>query len=342
MKKLLLAALCVSASATLFAQVPDMKSRSVVFKFTETWCGPCGEWGWELAEDIIGDLGDKGYYIGVMGSSTPATMDANCYDAFESNFPITGYPTFMVNNTDGGFILSSVQNVYNPVYTTAPVVSPAGVYTIANNKITLNTKTKFWSNTTGDYYVAAYVVEDSVLATQNGQTGMVGHHHILRGSMNTDLSPWGQNLVNGSVNANAEYTKAFTMDIAQGWVANKLEVYVIIYKKEGTTYKVVNAKKASLPTTGIAEISGLKGVKLFPNPAGRNGANISFDLAKASYLSINVTDMSGRVVQTIKGKDYATGVNNVFIPTSMLMSGAYSINIYGNEGVQHEALIINN
>jgi hypothetical protein len=131
------------------------------------------------------------------------------------------------------------------------------------------------------------------------------------------------------------------MDIGSGWVTNKLEVYVITYKKEGTTYKVVNARKATLPTTGIAEIAGLNEVKLFPNPAGRNGANISFDLTKATYLNINVTDMTGRVVQTIAGKNYGAGVNNVYIPTSMLMSGAYSVNIYSNEGARHDALILN-
>lgn len=44
-KFLLIAGLALSASTISFAQVPEMKSRSPVIKFTETWCGPCGTWG---------------------------------------------------------------------------------------------------------------------------------------------------------------------------------------------------------------------------------------------------------------------------------------------------------
>jgi len=52
--------------------------------------------------------------------------------------------------------------------------------------------------------------------------------------------------------------------------------------------------------------------------------------------------MNGRTVQSIQGKEYHAGVNDIYIPTSMLMSGAYSVSIYGKEGVHHEALILNN
>ncbi|RQO30708.1 hypothetical protein DBR32_08235 [Taibaiella sp. KBW10] len=331
MKKLIFTFLCAGAVATTQAQTPEMKSRSLVCKFTETWCGPCGSWGWNLANQVIPDLGDNGFYVGVMGSSTPATMNANCYNAFESNFPIGGYPTFIVNNDDGGTSFSGVRALYNNFAATTAVASPAAYFNISGTTLTVNAKSKFWTATSGEYYLSAFVVEDKVLATQNGQSGTVEHHYLLRGSMLDNHSPWGVQLANGSVNANAEYSQDFTMTLASGWRTDNISVLLVIYKKEGTKYKFVNAAKAGASPTSVNHKTILSGISVFPNPSSST-ANLALSLTDSRKLSLKVTDMTGRVVYSQSARYFAAGTNNVSIPVQMLAGGTYQVSVMG-EGI---------
>jgi hypothetical protein len=255
------------------AQTPVKESKSVVWKFTETWCVPCGSWGWTTANSVISDIDTKGYYVGVMGSSSPNSMNANCYDVFANNFPVTGYPTFVVNNTDGGYDFSAIKPIYTAFATSEAVASAAGFIQIENSTISVSTKTKFWSNTNGDYYIAAYIIEDKVKAGQASQTGIVDHHFLMRGTMMSDNSPWGQSLSSGAIAENTEIIKSFSLDFDTTlWNKENISVLLVIYKKEGNNYNVVNSIKAISGSTNINNISGVETLTLYPNPllSGKN------------------------------------------------------------------------
>ncbi len=340
MKKLLALSIMGGLSLSAVAQEPEMKSRSLVVKFTETWCGPCGDWGWELAEDVIADLGDKGYYIGVMGSSSPSTMNANCYSAFESNFLLTGYPTFFVNDTDGDYYFSTVSPLYNAFYTTEPVASSAGTASISGSTISVNTKTKFWTGASGEYSIAAFVIEDKVMAAQASQPGVVPHHNLMRGTMMPDNSPWGQNLVAGDVAAGAEFTKSFSMTIPSDWVKENLSVMMVIYKKEAGKYKFVNAMKAAGGTTSLESIKSVGNFNLYPNPVNGAEAQVSIDLTEATKLGLVVTDFTGRQVYAIDSKQYLQGAHTLTIPTNTFASGIYSVSLRSDKGVVNKTMVV--
>lgn len=340
MKKTIFTLLCSFTGLTMVqAQTPEMKSRALVCKFTETWCGPCGGWGWNLANQVIADIGDKGYYIGVMGSSTPASMNANCYSAFESNFPVGGYPTFIVNDDDGGSYLSEVSGAYNSFAATTPVASPAAYFSINGTDITVTSKSKFWNATNGEYYVSAFVVENKVLAAQNGQSGTAEHHYLLRGSMMANKSPWGMLLHNGSIAANEEFSQGFSMTMGAGWNADNISVLVAIYKKEGTKYKFVNVAKATNNTTGIRNNEQLAAVSVYPNPATTE-AHLSLSLKSARKVSVTVSDLSGRVLYQQAEQAMVAGTNNISIPVQQFAAGCYNISVTGEGIYTNESLII--
>jgi len=339
-RELLALTIATGIALSASAQVPEKKSRSLVLKFTETWCGPCGDWGWSLAESIIGDIGDKGYYVGVMGSSSPATMNANCYGAFESNYPVTGYPTFIVNDEDGGYYLSTVQSKYNTFAGTVPLASPAGIASISGNTISVSTKTKFWSAASGEFYLAAFVVEDKVMAEQNGQSGVVEHHHLMRGSMMPDNSPWGQSLANGTVAVNTEISKSFSMTIPSHWNKSNLSVMLAVYKKESGKYKFINAMKATSGTTSVAAIAGMSEVTLYPNPSRDGKATLRVTLEASASLRVAVTDLTGRKVYAADARTYQQGVNEIAIPAATLPNGMYTVSLYSDKGVKNQPLVI--
>lgn len=332
-KKQLFASLALAClTVTGYAQTPEKKARAIVFKFTETWCGPCGSWGWQTAEDVISQLADKGFYIGVMGSSSPSGMNANCADELADNFSIQGYPTFQVSDNGNSQTASQVMSLVNAFAATTPLASPAAVYSISGSTLNVNTKTKFWSAASGEFYTVAYVVEDGVMATQNGQSGTVAHHYIMRGSMATTNSYWGTSVASGSIAANAEYSRNFSMSLNSAWNKSKLSVYVATYKKNGSTYQFINSAKAnSGSATSVAEISGLESFQLYPNPSTGN-THLKAELKNATTVTVRITDQLGRAVYTSEKLHLNSGSNNIRIPSEGFAGGVYMVALIAEDG----------
>lgn len=321
------------------AQTPEKKSRAVVFKFTETWCGPCGTWGWNLANNVVDSIGDNGYYVGVMGSSA-LSLDANCWSPFQSNFILDGYPTFVVNDVKSLTFFSTIKGKYEQFAAMEPLASPAGYANISGNSISVTTKTKFWSAANGVFYLAAFLIEDKVKAEQLGQTGIVEHHFLMRGSMMPDFFPWGQSLASGAIAANTEYSKTFTMPLNPGWVKSNISVLLIVYKKVDDKYVFVNAVKAKNQTTGVGGLNPESDISVFPNPAV-NRINLQMRLAQTTGLEISVCDISGREVYKVPRYKYKDGDNVVQIPTLNLCSGIYNIRIDGDNIKVYKRFAIN-
>lgn len=338
-KAILLLVLFELVMLSVNAQTPEKKSRAVVFKFTETWCGPCGAWGWNLANNVVDSIGDNGYYVGVMGSSD-ISLDANCWSPFQSNFILDGYPTFVVNDVKVLTFFSTIKGKYEQFAAMEPLASPAGLASISGNSITVNTKTKFWSAANGAYYLAAFLIEDKVKATQLGQTGIVDHHFLMRGSMMPDFSPWGQALASGTIAANAEYSKTFTMPLNPNWVKNNISVLLIVYKKVGDKYVLVNAVKAKNQTTAIDEFTLRTDVSVFPNPA-TSQINLQMNLTKASEIGIFISDIAGREVFKVSRSIYKEGEQVIQIPTFNLANGIYNIRVEGKDTRTYKRFVIN-
>lgn len=338
MKKACLLFVLFALAGSAKAQTPEKKSRAVVFKFTETWCGPCGAWGWNLANKVVDSIGDKGYYVGVMGSSD-ATLDANCWSPFQNNFLLNGYPTFVVNDYKTLDFFSSIKEKYDQFAATEPLASPAGLVSISGNTLSVNTKTKFWSAASGDFYLAAFLIEDKVKATQVGQTGIVEHHFLMRGSLMPDFSPWGQSLASGTIAANTEYNKSFTMALEPGWVKNNISVLLVVYKKVEEKYIVVNTVKAKNQTTGIDKIDLDADIAVFPNPA-TDQVNLQMRLSGEAGLAIAVCDITGREVYKVAQAKYKAGEHNLQIPTTGLANGVYHIRVDGNHAMAYKRFVV--
>ena len=90
------------------------------------------------------------------------------------------------------------------------------------------------------------------------------------------------------------------------------------------------------PYLGIGETSTpTKEIKLFqnvPNPCNTH-TSIDFEIEKASIVSIEITDLSGKkVVELIKNKFYQQGKHSVIIDVSELQSGIYHYTLVTKKG----------
>lgn len=345
MKKLLFTSFIVGLFGSCLAQEPEMKSRSLAIKFTETWCGPCGASSF-VTDDILEDIGDKGYFMAVMGSSSPFSMNSNCYDVFESNYPLSGLPSFFANDMDLGWMTTTIagqtKDIYDAFYETAPIVSPAGTFTFTETKITVDAKAKFWTDATGEYYLAAFIVEDSVIAKQNGKSDSV-HRYIMRGTMMADYSPWGQLLSGENIAANTEFTKSFERVLHPSWNLSKLSVLLVVYKKEGSKYKFINTMKTVNGNTMSLNNNNslLSNVSVYPNPTHSFNSQLEISLVQPKELNVKIVDISGKVIYSIPNTFYPSGKSFIELPCSAWMNGTYYVHIQGEQINNTSSIVVN-
>jgi len=302
----LLPAILLSVSSQ--AQIPVKKSMAIVQKATATWCGPCGQWGWTLHEDVMADN---------MPASNPKAFVFTCYGSSSSNYynaaagELTkwgqSYPNWGVNNvnrtafsSNGGIYTTTTRNTIKTVVDSFALVDPTAstgfTYSISGNTINVNTKTQFWKATTGTFKVAVYVIEDSVLGYQNGQSSNVYHHYVLRGNMGSSV--YGDQIATGSITANQTFTKNFTFTITDNtWNKNRIKILTVIWKQNGTAWEFFNANSEKSFATGVADIEAVDQLDVYPNPAS-SVLSVRGALTQQTATRISLVNAVGQVVYT--------------------------------------------
>lgn len=340
MKKGILAIVLSVLAGAGYAQTPEKKSLALITKLTGTWCGPCGTWGWEVANNLIaatenGKALYMGAFVGVTANGNKKFKNATA-DVFNIAFATPEYggvPDFSVNGIGRMPKTLSVSGatdtcmaVVNAFNATTPLASPANKMSISGNTVNVTAKAQFWSAGNGEYYLAAYLIEDGALNLQYGQNGTVPHHSVLRGTMSPGKH-WGEQIANGAVTANQTFSKTFTFTVTDAeWDKTKFKVYTVIWKKNGSKYEFVNASKNEPGGTAIQNIAGVEEISVFPNPAARF-ATLSIKATAAQAFDIQVSDMSGRLVYRKDNNKLSAGDNNFTLPLEGLNAGMYNVTI---------------
>jgi hypothetical protein len=356
MKKILLLCAFAGFVKSANAQVPKKVSTSLVHKITATWCGPCGSWGWTLSNDLIAATSSKALYMNLYASSGTTWNNSKFYTLTSYDlaqaFTLIGYPDFGNNgishtapNYDGSSInttkvKSDIIAAVDAFALTTPVASSANSIKITGSSLTVDARVKFWSAASGDYYLAAYLIEDGAMNSQNGQTtttGSTSHHDVMRGSLST--SAWGELVATGSIAANATFTKPFSFTISDAtWDKTKLKVYTVLWKKVGAKYQYVNASETEVATS-IDAIAGVNSVKLSPNPSMGQNTNVSIQSTENKDLNISVVNVLGQTVYNTT-HNVVVGMNNLTIPSSNFADGMYQVMISAENGTIVEKLSI--
>ncbi len=322
-------------------QVPEKKSMALFHKSTATWCPPCGQWGWDLLEEIIGNpkFHGKGVFFALYASNT-----SNFYDsvasAFYRNFSIPSeLPSFGVNGV--ALTTNSKYYILNEIETKAaknPIASSASTSFITEDEVTVNCKVKFWEDASGDYYVSAYLIENGALSYQEGQSGIVPHRGVLRSSLSE--SYFGVPVANGSIVAGStmDHTFRFPID-ASGWDKSKLKVYTILWQKVGDKYVFVNiaedSKATNIPSTsGI----GIGTYTLYPNPS-THFTNLSFHSSVSGKGVLMIADLLGRPLLN-QPVEVQMGQNSISFATQHLPARMYQVRLITQNGQWTSKLLV--
>jgi hypothetical protein len=347
MKKISLLSLVIALlTCSLQAQTPEKKSTSIFTKITAAWCYPCGTWGKELAEEVRDQVTNKALFISLYNSTSESWENSELYNVTAKTLADQlqtdqGWPSFGVigidksdAHTDDSFVVdvpaieSDCIATINTFATTIPAVSAASLVTTDGNTINVNTKVKFWSSVSGEYYIAAYLIEDGAMHIQNNDDDLmapVPHHGLLRASMSAG-SAWGAQIANGTVSANQTYEQSFSYTVSDDtWDKTKFKVYNIIWKKEGDDYKFINANAGTTGTTGIVSPAAADAVMVYPNPVSER-LHISVDAKEASSATVSILDITGFRQYSVTTM-LRQGKSNHTLNTALLAPGLYFLHI---------------
>jgi len=226
--------------------IPE-KQYSLFFKYTATWCGPCGDWGGPaFVADVDANPGKILAFTIQCTDAFATASNSEMQTAFSARFPYAGTPNFQCNNValgtnDGG--------MFSEVATKNAMAPDAGIgihYSIGagNNagKLNINVYTKFFKPVTGEYFAGVYILHKNIVKSQNTGSGMVAtyeHHHVM---MSHVTGVFGDAIASGSIGTGKVYNLGFVFrysdipDLDLG----KMDVVGILWKKNGTSFDIVN------------------------------------------------------------------------------------------------------
>ncbi len=269
------------------ALVVENKQRSLLAYVTATWCPPCGQVGGPTFKAAVTEKGTNEIIaLNIQTSDSrltpyfkrPSSINnqdsvyiAPIFSRIFASLNIQtnaqgqyGIPAFSMNNAylGGSNVTSTTMTNNATTYNSnAPVVGVAAKKTISGNTITVDVKSKFFKEGSGEYFWSALVVEKSVTGYQN--VGGVDnqnyeHKYNVRASMQNgemyNQSVFGSSsFASGTVAVGKEFTQTFKLNYVNysainpafgviQWNLNpaNTNVAVIVWKKNGTKYDFVN------------------------------------------------------------------------------------------------------
>ncbi|PHN05820.1 Omp28-related outer membrane protein [Flavilitoribacter nigricans] len=341
----------VSSIAQTDLTVPQTQVPMIT-KISASWCPYCGTWGWDFMEALMEDNSNfsnliTAHYSGDYRSTEAAQMT--------SNFGAFGQPEFFFNSDRISVNASTTNQMRTEVKAMiaqkreeSPVVQTGLLAGPNNGQFNVVTKTRFFQNTSGEFYLGLYVVEKSFSGPQAGRQTTALHKNVLRAGLSDNT--FGEQLIAGAVGAGEEVIiqKSIALD-ELGYNPNDIRLLSIIWKKDGSKYTVVN-------TNSLSEFQA--GVELLATTATRQLGEADFQISvqpnvvsdfsllklilpsQRKNFRVELWTLDGRKVQDIFSGQLPAGEHQWSIDRSVTTAaGVYVLRLYDGLGQISRQLI---
>lgn len=328
-------------------EVPQTQ-MSLINKVTADWCPYCGTWGWDFFHDLNNDNSAKAVVFAIHHSGGLQNQTAS---TLTTNFGALSQPRFLLNGVDQNVLSNTTASARESIQ--QKVNLEAGVSPLAqtgldatyreDNMLHCNTRTTFFDAADGDYYMGIYLVEKQVIHQQASVGNNAQHLNVLRLSFTGNT--FGTLLANGSIPAGTSFDYQFAIP-EDSYTPSNLEIVSIIWKKEGETYKFVNANKDSdvqfevvntIQTPGLSESTFI----ISPNMI-KDHASITFEVSEfIPSAQLLITDLQGKTISVLHDGSLQQGENRFeFYRSGHFPAGLYfAILKTGNQVVSRKIIL---
>lgn len=326
-------------SSQLSAQeVPEIQTP-LVTKIAATWCPPCGGWSWDLFEEIVQDNQEKATLIVAHHSGDLVNDVAK---DFSENLEAPYQPYIYFNNEDQGAtssntstIRTGIQEKINDESLESPIANAGMNLSLDNDELTVDTRTLFFQEVEGEFYLGVYIVENEVVNFQANQGPDAIHEKILRGAIST--GSFGELLVNGNISSGTEFTHNFTGIINSNWNIDHLEIITIIWEKVNDRFQVVNSNiSTNFETTSANQMTSLNDASIDINPTIlQSSSTVEIHVQnEMKNAQVSIIDSKGAVVSTLFNGRISSGTHKYILDKNVLNGqGTYYVVLQNNRKI---------
>lgn len=367
-----------------YSQTPI--KRVLVEENTGTWCSSCayGSIYFKHVEENYPNAIPVAIHNGSF-NPTPDPMAIQAYEIYMLDY-YSGSPTFLFDRTDfpenpGAKAGISASNTWehgldtldyymDKVYNEAPLatVGIEKTYDATTRLVTVTITANFIENTTGDFRLNCFVVEDSVTggsdydqANSNfsGWTGSASylqplvdqpalitgysHGHVLRAMLG---NPEGVTAaIPTTVSDGDSYSKEFTYTLPTGYDPEQISLVGVVQRYGANKVEdreIVNANSQHLLTSGtngVTEQNQFLDLNIYPNPINAQSA-LEFYINTPGYMSCSIYNLQGRIVKEVFNQDFTQGEYRIELGDVDLNSGTYFLHFSQGQNNRIERLII--
>ena len=200
-----------------------------VMEFTGQWCSYCPDAA-QLLEYYASGLYKGQFHVLAFHNNDEFTIPAEAQ--LSKRYSIDSHPSFVTDMRESGSLSGNAcrLSIETSLYDTQTHSSVAISSQVTDGKCKVNAK--LFSEKSMKYAMAAYAVEDEIVAWQTTDTGKdesYVHKHVVRKLLSSSID--GDDL--GTVNADQEKEHSFEFDIDSAWNLEKMTVAVLAIDKNG-------------------------------------------------------------------------------------------------------------
>lgn len=327
---------------------------------TGEWCGWCPRGAVALANMSISNPND---FIGIaVHNGDPITVAS--YDGNIGTYVPGGYPGGGVDRVEVGDP-STFATMHAARVNMIPPASVVATGEYDGTNVTVTISADFVGSLSGDYRLAAVLIEDGVAGTQanyydDGAAGAMAfpnagsmpnfdfvgggatvnpyiHDHVARALGDDEINGAAGSLP-ASISSGTNETHTYTIPQDAAWAMGNMHVVGMLVN--GTTGEILNAGQGSLTLLGLNDVEANSfNVTAMPNPT--NGvSHIVVDLDVAADMSLVVVDILGNVVYNMENVELTAGSFQASVDLSNNANGVYFAQVTLNGTVKTVKIIV--
>lgn len=350
MQRLILPLLFLVTLGTTVAQTSAIEvprtQRSIITKLSATWCSICGGVAWDNYSSLVSSYEKDALVLNAHVSTSSELYSKTSKDLLANFESASSQPVFFFNAQRVGSGGSSMMTSYQSLVNDAKLKSPTAqsglnvYYNETTQKLTIQTKTRFFEAASGEYTLSLLLLEKEAIADQTNRGSGVVHKRVLRQSITPTVT--GQAVASGTIAKDAEYTNTFEYTLSDG-SPTKYQYALILWKKNGTAFTFVNTNHtntvsdAAILTATRQADAGLSGLQVINQPGGEILVQAQVNEGSRKAV-LHVSDMQGRVLfyKALGALTTQSSYQWRLPETALLPNGTYIVSIQTERGVSGE------
>jgi hypothetical protein len=284
--------------STFFAQNVSTTQKTLITKRTASWCPNCGAWGWDFAK-AIDDLSNpngiliRAHYSGDLQSQVAQDITENFNAIYQPEFYLNEEMQSVGSTTWESKVDVFNDAINNNVSADSKVKFSGSSYK-TDKGVAINAKVEFLENVSGEFYFAAYLLEDGIVNQQSGQGADAIHNAVLRSSF-TEGS-FGNKISEESTSVGQETAINTEIEIDGEAIEDRMfRTLLILWQKSGEQYVIENIHSYSVDISANVNdlFDEVANVNIF-----QNGQKLIFNLSKRfdQEINLDIFDVQGQKI----------------------------------------------